>query len=161
MRRQKPSFKVLECAALLLSVPCMTVAAADSQECGSSKPFHPDSFLEFGEWVFSANPKLIARCDGYQVLVVYANGTDMLFLDETARPRTEAAHAAEQGMSFGEFNFYHAAYDIEAVSCEVLSPDKVQVAGAASSHHDDSSFRFRIVADTAQRSYTYEDTKPK
>lgn len=162
MRREKRSSRVLKRVAFLLSVPCVTVVASDSQECGASALCHPDSFLAFGSGVFAANPKLIARCDGYQVLVVYANGTDMLFLDESARPRIGTAHdAAEHGMSFGEFNFYHAAYDIEAVSCEVLSPDKVQVSGTASSHHDDSSFRFRIVADTAQRSYTYEDTKPK
>jgi hypothetical protein len=161
MRREKRSFRVLKHVAFLLSVPCVTAAASDSQECGASALCHPDSFLEFGSWVFTANPKLIARCDGYQVLVVYANGTDMLFLDESARPRIGTTHGPEHGMSFGEFNFYHAAYDIEAVSCEVLSPDKVQIAGTASDHHDDSSFRFRIVADTAQRSYTYEDTKPK
>jgi len=159
MRREKCSLKVLKLVALLLSVSCVTVVASDSQECGASALCHPDSFLEFGSWVFE-DPKLIARCDGYQVLVVYANGTDMLFLDESARSTIGAAHAAEQGMSFGEFNYYHAAYDIKAVSCEVLSPEKVQVSGAASSH-DDSSFSFRIVADTAQRSYTYEDTKPK
>lgn len=155
MRREKRLWKIPNGVAFLIFISCVTVGASDSPECEVSTRCHPDSFLEFGPWVFTADPKLIARCDGYQVLVVYANGTDMLFLDEST------VSASEQGMSFGEFNFYHAANDIEAVSCDVLSPDKLQVSGRASSHHDDSSFQFRIVVDTAKRSYTYEDTQPR
>ncbi len=161
MRRKMLLLKALKHAALILSAPCMTVAAANSQKCDSSNSCHPKSFLELGSWVFSSDPKLTARCDGYQVLVVYANGTDMLFLDESARPRTGTIPAAEQGMSFGEFNFYHADYEIEAVSCEVLTSEKMQVSGVASSVDDDSRFRFSIVADTVERSYTYEDTRHK
>jgi hypothetical protein len=138
----------------------MTAAASDSEECAASAPCHPESFLEFGSWVFE-QPKLIARCDGYQVLVVYANGTDMLFLDESAKPRRGAKYPEEQGMSFGEFNFYHAAYDIETVSCEAVGTDQVQISGSASSHDEDGSFRFRILVDTKQRSYTYEDSRPE
>jgi hypothetical protein len=138
----------------------MAAGASDSPECSSSAPCHPDSFLEFGSWVFE-NPKLVSRCDGYQVLVVFANGTDMVFLDESSRLRHDASAPAEQGMAFGEFNFYHAAYEIETVSCEVLPSGKVEVVGSASDYDDGSSFRFRIVADPAQRSYTYEDTRSK
>src|SRR5262245_47906697 len=122
MRREKRMLEVLKRVALLLSVPCVTVMASESQECGESTPCHPDSFLEFGSWVFTADPEIVARCDGYQVVVVFANGTDMLFLDESARPRSGVTDAAEQGMSFGEFNFYEADNDIEAVSCEVIDP---------------------------------------
>ena len=136
-------------------MPCVAVAAS---ECKAAD-CHPDSFLEFGSWVFE-NPKLVARCDGYQVLVVFANGTDMLFLDESARLRDGATRSFQQGMAFGEFNFYHASYEIEGVSCEVLSSGEVRIAGAASDD-DGASFRFRIVADTTRRSYTYEDTKPQ
>jgi hypothetical protein len=159
MNRTKSLLQVLQRAALLLTIPGMTVCAADSAECEPSESCHPPSFLEFGSWVFSADPELIARCDGYQVLVVYANGTDMLFLDESARPRAGGGPAAEQGMSFWQFNFYDADFDIEAVSCEVLGSDKVQISGTASASDDDSRFQFRIVADTAQRSHTYEDSR--
>jgi hypothetical protein len=134
------------------------IASADSQECTESAPCHPHSFLEFGPWVLE-HPKFVTHCDDYQVLVVSANGTDMLFLDETAHPRIGKDQLVEHGMSFGEFNFYEASYQIETVSCKVIGPDKVQVSGAASSD-DNSNFRFVIVVDTAQRSYTYRDTQP-
>ena len=155
MRRENQLWAPAASLAFLLSISCPTIALSDSPECEAPTRCHPESFLEFGPWVFAANPKLVARCDGYQVLVVYANGTDMLFLDEST------VAASERGMSFGEFNFYHAAYDIEAVSCEVLSPDRVQVSGTASNHHDDSIFQFRIIVDAAGRSYTYQDTQPR
>jgi hypothetical protein len=74
MRREKWSLNVLERVALLLSVPCVMVTASEAQECGEPNHCHPDSFLEFGSWVFTADPAMIARCDGYQVLVVKAHG---------------------------------------------------------------------------------------
>ncbi|MBB6092907.1 hypothetical protein HNQ60_001785 [Povalibacter uvarum] len=135
----------------------LAASAIPEEECNASSPCQPASFLKFGSWVLQS-AKLIARCDGYQAIAVHANGTDMLFLDESARPAPGATRAAEQGMPFGEFNEYHAAYDIESVSCDVLDQGKVKISGTASNHHDDSKFQFRIVADTTRRTYTYEDT---
>lgn len=103
----------------------------------------------------------IARCGDYRILVVYGNGTDMLFMDKLAPARNESTLAAEDGISFREFNAYEQSSQIEDVSCKLISPARLRITGKAHSFHSEKSFRFTIVVDTAKRSYTYDDTQTR
>lgn len=114
----------------------------------------------YGPGLYPAITKL-ARCGDYRVFVVYGNGTDMLFMDRLVPVQNESTYAAEDGMSFSEFNTYEDSTQIEAVACHLLAPTKVKITGRAHSFHSERTFRFTLTVDVAKRSHTYEDTQPR
>ena len=137
----------------LLTAPCSLAreeASIDFQE----------AVAKYGPGLFPAITRL-TRCGDYRVFVVYGNGTDMLFMDKLVATQNESTFAAEDGMSFEEFNSYEESTTIRDVSCGLVGPTKLRIVGKAHSFHSDKSFRFTIVVDTARRSHTYADTQPK
>ena len=114
----------------------------------------------YGPGLYPAITKLV-RCGDYRVFVVYANGTDMLFMDRLVPVQNESTFAAEGGMSFSEFNSYEESSQIEDVSCQLLEPARLQITGQAHSFHTGKALRFTLIVDVAKRSYTYADTQPK
>jgi hypothetical protein len=114
----------------------------------------------YGPGLYPAITKL-ARCEDYRVFVVHGNGTDMLFMDRLVPVQNESTFAAEDGMSFSEFNSYEESIQIKDVSCQLLGPARLQITGQAHSFHTEKTFRFTLVVDVAKRSHTYQDTQPK
>lgn len=102
----------------------------------------------------------LARCGAYRVFVVYANGTDMLFLDKLSPTADGVALAPTRGMPFAEFNVYEASNLIDTIHCEVVGPQTVHISGQAVGLHADQKFRFAIKVDTATQCYTYQDNRP-
>lgn len=145
----------LERISILAAMACSTLAATAAVACDQR---FQDSFIPYGPGLFSAATNL-TRCGDYRVFVVYANGTDNLFMDRIVPTANESSLVAKDGMPFAEFNHYEASTEIESVTCKVLGRDRLQITGQAHSFHTDKSFRFAIDIDAAKRCYTYEDTQ--
>ncbi|HEX5045551.1 MAG TPA: hypothetical protein VFX89_00390 [Gammaproteobacteria bacterium] len=111
----------------------------------------------YGPGIFPAITRLV-RCGDYRVLVVYAAGTDLLFLDKLVPADNESTLAATDGLSFAELNYYEASNRIERVSCEKSGPRELRIAGSAFDGQENERFEFSIVVDTVERSYTYART---
>ncbi|HEX5048668.1 MAG TPA: hypothetical protein VFX89_16270 [Gammaproteobacteria bacterium] len=134
---------------------CACLATADS--CAEEKASFQfeEAFALYGPGIFPAITQ-VARCGDYRVLVVYGNGTDMLFLDKLVRVDNESTFAATDGFSFREFNFYEDSNQIESVSCKEAGPGELRIVGRAYSFHSEKHYDFSIVMDTARQSYTFE-----
>jgi hypothetical protein len=148
-------------AAFASAVCCLLVAltpVASAREEASIA--FDEAVAVYGPGIFPAITKLVT-CGDYRVFVVYGNGTDMLFADKIVPASNESTYAAEDGISFAEFNFYEQSVSIRKVSCKLLGPTKYRVVGKVVSGHADRSFGFTIVVDAAARTYTYKDTLRK
>ena len=119
-----------------------------------------ESIAVYSPGIFPAITKLV-RCGDYRVLVVYANGTDLLFMDRLVTTQNESTYATEDGMSFSEFNHYEESIEINEVSCRLVEPQKVRITGRAHSAHSEQNFRFILTVDVGNRTHTYEDTQRK
>ena len=70
----------------------------------------------------------------------------------------QSTFSAEDGISFGEFNYYESSNDINAVSC-VGVDDRVNITGEAYDFHSSKTFSFSINYDRVAKSYEYRDDK--
>jgi len=106
----------------------------------------------------------LKSCDTFRVMAVYANGEDMLFLDEVKPDKAadESTNRVTRVMSFAEFNTYHADVSIDSFSCKSTGPASLLIAGAADDVEDGvhHKYHFEIHVDTKLWRYRYMDDRP-
>ena len=141
----------------LASAACAMLAAAAVFPDERAAVEFDEAVAVYGPGIFPAITQLV-RCGDYRVLVVYAAGTDLLFLDKLVPADNESTLAATDGLSFEELNYYEASNQIESVSCKEAGPRELRITGSALDGQADKRFEFSIVVDTGKRSYAYSDT---
>ena len=160
LSRKSQSPNLLKFSASFVFLVCSLLAASGLPAREEARIGFEEAVAVYGPGLYPAITKL-ARCGDYRVFVVYGNGTDMLFMDRLVPVQNESTFAAEDGMSFSEFNSYEQSIQIKEVSCQLLGLARLRITGRAHSFHTEKSFRFTLVVDVAKRSHTYEDTQPK
>ena len=90
------------------------------------------------------------------MLVVWAAGTDMLFLDRLEPRDNGSTYSAEDGVSFSEFNYYESDNELKEISCKLLE-HIVEISGMGFDFHREARFVFSISLDTTSKTYKYHD----
>src|ERR1044071_1618534 len=129
---------------IFVSAMCAVLTAPASYADASGQGDFAEAVAADGPGVFPAITQLV-RCGDYRVLVVYAAGTDLLFLDKLVLANNESTMAATDGLSFAELNQYEASNQIESVSCAESGRGELRITGRVIDGQDDKHFQFSIV----------------
>jgi hypothetical protein len=133
---------------------CVVLVAPASFADEEARVDFEEAVAVYGPGIFPAITQLV-RCGDYRVLIVYAAGTDLLFMDRLVLANNESTMAATDGLSFAELNYYEASNQIETVSCAEPARGELRITGRAVDGQDDTRFEFSIVVDTVKHSYVY------
>jgi hypothetical protein len=118
-------------------------------------PAFENAAAVYGLWLFQAT-KSIARCGDYRVLVAYAAGSDMLFLDRLLLHDNESTYVAVDGISIRELNYYEMQNSLSAVRC-TLRGGSLLITGQLLDGMDNDAkpVQFSITYDPTTKRYSY------